>query len=133
MIRLTVLYNLPDGTDEDEFVAWRLGEHQDANATKPGVIHTDFGRIVKAWPDDSAPGHRFMTTVDWPDWETFRASFYDPDSLARLCEDVKRICDSVFLISEILIGEDGRNADPAGVDPYCAAARSGGHGSLTST
>ena len=37
MIRLTVLYNLPEGTDEAEFLRWRLGEHQAENAAMPGV------------------------------------------------------------------------------------------------
>ncbi|MCA9903573.1 MAG: hypothetical protein KC547_06930, partial [Anaerolineae bacterium] len=28
MIRLTVMYNLPPGSDEEAFLNWRLGEHQ---------------------------------------------------------------------------------------------------------
>jgi hypothetical protein len=102
MIRLTVLYNLPPGTDEAEFLVWRLGEHQESNASMPGVVRTDFARIDKGFPDDQPPRYRFMTTADWVDRESFEKSFYDPEMQATLKEDVKRITDSVFLISEIL-------------------------------
>ena len=102
MIRLTVLYNLPPGADEVEFLRWRLGEHQDSNASIPGVIRTDFARIDAAWPAGTQPGHRFMTTADWPDRESFEEGFYDPQVQAKLTEDVKRITDSVFYVSEVL-------------------------------
>ena len=54
MIRLTVMYNLPEGTDEDEFLKWRLGEHQEENASMPGVIRTDFARIYEGVPRGEA-------------------------------------------------------------------------------
>ncbi len=107
MIRVTVLYNLPPGTDEAEFLRWRLTEHQADNAGMPGVVRTDFGRVDarhvlgSSAPESSAP-YRFMTTVDFPDEETFRNSFYSPENLADLEESVKRIADPLFLISEIL-------------------------------
>ena len=102
MIRLTVLYNLPDGTDEEEFLRWRLGEHQDSNSSMAGVLRTDFARIEKSWPDDVKSPYRFKTEVEFPDRETFEKSFYDPDVQAKLKEDVKRISDMTFLISEVL-------------------------------
>ena len=105
MVRLTVLYNLPEGTDENEFLRWRLGPHQASNASRPGVLYTDFARIDEGWPEGTVPGHRFMTTVDWPDWESFRAAFYEPAAQAKLREDVKRISDYVYYVSEILISE----------------------------
>jgi EthD domain len=105
MIRLTVLYNLPEGTDEEEFLAWRLGEHQASNAGMPGVQYTDFARVVESWPPGTSPPHRFMTTADWPDWESFRAAFYDPQAQKKLTEDVKRINEFVFYVSEDLISE----------------------------
>lgn len=106
MIRVIVLYNLPPGTDEAEFLKWRLGEHQQTNESIEGMEYTDFGRIEARWmPNDNthtqAP-HRFMTIVDFPDRETFEKSFYNPDSINELREDIKRIADPVFLISEIL-------------------------------
>jgi hypothetical protein len=37
MIRLTVLYNLPDGADEEQFLSWRLTDHQQTNESMPGI------------------------------------------------------------------------------------------------
>ena len=106
MIRLTVLYNLPEGSDEEEFLRWRLGEHQQYNSGMPGVLRTDFARVDGSW----APGnihaqarYRFMTIAEWPDRESFEAAFYDPQTQADLENDSKRIPDCIFLISEILV------------------------------
>lgn len=101
MIRLTVLYNLPPETDEEEFLAWRLGEHQESNMSMPGVIASSFYRIYGTWTGDPPP-YRFMTTVDWPDRESFGRGFFDPHVQAKLRDDVQRIRDAVFLISEEL-------------------------------
>lgn len=102
MIRLTVLYNLPEDMDEGEFLAWRLGEHQAENASMPGVIRTDFARIDETLPRGAKPRYRFMTIAEWPDRASFEASFYDPEAQAKLEEDSKRITDAIFLVSEIL-------------------------------
>jgi hypothetical protein len=104
MIRLTVLYNLPEGTDEAEFLRWRLGEHQVDNASAPGVLRTDFGRVTERWTPEnrnaSSP-YRFMTIVEYPDRETFERSFYaeTPDQGDN---DLARITDTLFIITEIL-------------------------------
>lgn len=111
MIRLTVLYNLPDGTDEAEFLHWRLGEHQQENASAPGVLRTDFTRIDSRFtPDDFAgsPPYRFMTTADWPDLASFEAAFFSPESIASLRADSDKIANAVFLIGEVLISADLR-------------------------
>jgi hypothetical protein len=105
MIRLTVLYNLPPDADEATFLAWRLGEHQASNLSMPGVVQGDFARIAAGWPEDATPPYRFMTTVDWPDWESFHAGFYASQAQAKLKEDVKKIRDALFLVSEILVSE----------------------------
>lgn len=110
MIRLTVIYNLADDQDEAEFLEWRLTEHQESNASIPGVMRTDFARIDGAWPPGSQPAYRFMTTTDWPDRESFERGFYDPQVQADLREDAKRLKDPLFLISEILISEDVEGA-----------------------
>lgn len=105
MIRLTVMYNLPPGSDEAEFLRWRLGEHQQQNEAAPGVIRTDFTRLDYQWaPDDdrAKPPYRFMTTADWPDLASFEASFFSEESLASLRADTQRITDVVFLIGEVL-------------------------------
>ena len=103
MIRLTVMYNLADGSDETEFLKWRLGEHQEANASMPGVIRTDFARIYEGYPRDLAPKHRFMTIAEFPDKETFEEAFWNPEGMADFEESLKRLKDYVFYISEILI------------------------------
>ena|SRR5947209_328904 len=105
MIRLTVLYNLPPEADEDEFLRWRLGEHQASNAGIAGVAHTDFARSVEAWPANASPVYRFITTADWPDWDSFQAGFYAAEVQAKLQEDAKLMRDAVFLVSEILVSE----------------------------
>jgi hypothetical protein len=108
MIRLTVLYNLTPGSDEDAFLEWRLGEHQKDNASMPYVVRTDFGRVDEAWtPADSAakPPYRFMTVMEWPDRAAYEASFLEEGAQAKLREDIKRLSDPIFLVSEILINE----------------------------
>lgn len=112
MVRLTVLYNLPEDADEDEFLEWRLGEHQASNAGMPGVVRTDFGRVIGGWPEGTKPPHRFMTTVDWPDRDSFEAAFYTSEAQAKLRQDVKRIRDYAYYVTEILVSE-GPRSEPA--------------------
>ena len=100
MIRLTVLYNLPDGTDEREFLDWRLTEHAASNASIPGVVSTDFAIVDGSWPPGEAPRFRFMTTVEWEDRESFERGFYDADVQSDLKSNLKRMADPMFLISE---------------------------------
>lgn len=113
MIRLTVLYNLADDQDEEEFLQWRLTDHQEANASMPGVLHTDFGRIDDVWPAGAARPYRFMTTAEWPDRESFEKAFYAPEQQAALKENLKKLKDPVFLISEILIDETTKETEQA--------------------
>jgi hypothetical protein len=101
VIRLTVLYNLPPGQDEEEFVEWRLGEHQSANMSIEGVVASQFHRIL----EDGEPAYRFMTTVDWPDRESFERGFYNPQVQADLEVNLKKISDPLFLVSESLVEE----------------------------
>jgi len=105
MIRLTVLYNLQPHVDEEKFLAWRLTDHQAENMSISGLLRSDFARIDRAWPNDTPPPYRFMTTADWPDWESFEQGFYDPTVQKDLEEDLKILKDPVLLISEILIQE----------------------------
>ena len=109
MIRLTVLYNLPPGADEEEFLRWRLGEGQQANESAPGVVRADFVRLDSQWtPDDFAarPPYRFMTTADWPDLASFEASFFSEESLASLRADSEKIANAVFLVGEVLLSAE---------------------------
>ncbi len=106
MIRLTVLYNLAAHVNEEEFVKWRLGDHQRENATQPGVLRTDFAIAQDAWPPGTPPRYRYMTTADWPDMETFRAAFYAPAMQASLYKNIDMLADPVFLISEIMTSSE---------------------------
>jgi hypothetical protein len=106
MVRLTVMYNLPAGSDEEAFLRWRLGDHQRSNAGMPGVVRTDFAIVASAWPRGAPARHRFMTIAEWPDRESFERAFYDPEAVAALEENLKRLDDPVFLVSEILTSSE---------------------------
>lgn len=68
MIRLTLLYNLPDNSDEAEFLKWRLGEHQQVNAAMSGVIRHDARRM-----SGELQGH------ERPDFPDQRGAGFDGD------------------------------------------------------
>jgi hypothetical protein len=105
MIRLTVLYNLSADTDEVEFLKWRLTEHQSSNLAIEGIVRTDFARIDAAWPLEVKPTYRFMTTMDWPDRESFQKGFYAPEVQADMKKNMEMLSDPIYLISEILVEE----------------------------
>jgi len=107
MVRLIVMYNLPPGSDEAEFLRWRLGEHQRDNAGAPGVLRTDFAVAESAWPRGAPPRHRFVTIAEWPDRASFEGVFYAPDALAALEANLGKLDDPVFLISEVLTAGEG--------------------------
>jgi hypothetical protein len=104
MVKLTVMYNLPPEADHEAFIRWRTTEHQQENMEVPGVIKSDFYVITEAWQGSEAP-YRYMTEVYWPDMETFRKAFFDPDYQTRLSESLKKIAEPVFLISEEVLTE----------------------------
>jgi len=104
MIKLTVMYNLPKGSDHDEFIRWRMTEHQDENMAVPGVLKSDFYVVREAWKKIVLP-YRYMTEVYWPDMETFKRAFFDPEYQKDLAESLGRITDPLFLISEELLSE----------------------------
>ena len=105
MIRLTVLYNLADHVNEEEFLAWRLGEHQEENMSSPDVLRSDFSRIDALAIGDGDPPQRFMTTADWPDMESFRKAFYDPEMQKSIQESMHMLENPLFLVSEVLVHE----------------------------
>ena len=108
MIRLSVLYNLPPGQDEDEFLQWRLGEHQSANMSIGGVSASQFHKVLSD-AGGGAPAYRFMTTVDWPDRESFEKGFYDPRVQEGLEENVQKISDPLLIVSECLVDESNES------------------------
>ena len=103
MIRLTVLYNLPEDADEAAFLEWRLSEHQGTVESMPGVVRTDFARITERWPEGAMPAYRFQTTADWLNRESFESGFYDDAVQSDLRENLKRLGDYAFMVSEILV------------------------------
>ena len=106
MIRLTVLYSLPEGADEEQFLNWRLTDHQRTNESMAGVLHTDFARITDCWPAGSMPPYRFQTTVEWPDRAAFEAGFLGPIVQEKLQENLQRLGDYCFFVSEVLTNSD---------------------------
>lgn len=105
MVKLTVMYNLPEGADHEEFIRWRTTEHQEDNMSLPGVIKSDFYVIKKAWADDEDPPYRYMTEAYFPDMETLNRTFFDADYQKELAESLKRIADPVFLFSEEVLSQ----------------------------
>lgn len=103
MIRLTVMYNLPEGESEETFLEWRLSEHQENNESMSGVIHTDFARITESWPQGATPAYRFQTTAEWPDRESFDAGFNNADVQRSLKKNLERLGDYSFFVSDVLI------------------------------
>jgi hypothetical protein len=100
------MYNLPYDANEADFLKWRLGDHQRHNAGLEGMTRTDFGGIVKAWPDQAVPRFRFVTTVEWPNMKAFERGFYAADVQTGLLENVKRLGDYEYSICEILVSSD---------------------------
>lgn len=107
MVRLTVMYNLPAGSDEAAFLEWRLGEHQRDNAAAPDVIRTDFAVVESAWPRGGPARHRFMTIAEWPNRASFERAFYEPTAIAALEANLGKLDDPVFMISEVLTSTEG--------------------------
>jgi uncharacterized protein (TIGR02118 family) len=104
MIKLTVMYNLPPDADHDEFIRWRTTEHQADNMAIPGLIKSDFYVVKEAWQHEGLP-YRYITEAYFPDMETFRNSFFDPEYQAGLADSMKLIADPLFLISEEVMSE----------------------------
>jgi hypothetical protein len=106
MIKVTVLYNLPPGTDEEEFLRWRTTSHHAANVARPGVVRTDFYKVVGTplvgpeRPASDAAPYRFITESYYESLASFRASWEDPVEQARLVPAVAKIADALFLVSE---------------------------------
>lgn len=98
MVKLTVLYNLPPDADHDEYVAWRTTTHQRENAAAPGVLKTDF-YIAKPTPFGD-PKYRYVTEAYFGSMADLEAAIFNEASLVKLREDMQRITDSVFLVSE---------------------------------
>lgn len=104
MIKLTVLYNLPPGSDHDEFLKWRTGPHQQSNVQMPGLLKTDFYAVFDSYKGPLR--YRYITELYFPDQETFEKAFYDKTFQSSLDTSLERVFEPVFLISrEVLTAE----------------------------
>lgn len=106
MIRLLVMYNLAPGSDESAYLDWRLNDHQASNAAMPETLRTDFARIVGAWPPEAKPRFKFVTSAEWPTRAAFEAAFYEPTALKNLRENLKRLGEYEFTVTEILTSSE---------------------------
>ena len=109
MVKLTVLYNLPEGADHKAFLKWRTTTHQQNNASNPGVLKTDFymARDTRIGPTK----YRYITEVYFASMEELEKGFLSDEGQARLQENLSRIADPVFLISEEVVTTDNTTAD----------------------
>ena len=98
MVKLTVMYNLPEGADHEEFLRWRLGEHQQNNAAAPGLIKTDF-YIARA-THLGEPRYRYITEAYFESMADIEQGFLSDEGQAALQTHLGRIHEPVFLISE---------------------------------
>ncbi len=104
MVKLTVLYNLPPGTDHEEFLKWRTGPHQERNVQMPGLLKTDFYAVFGG--HDDPPRCRYITELYFPDRDTFEDAFYDEGFQKNLDKSLERVVDTVFLFSEEVLTTD---------------------------
>ncbi len=100
MVKLTVLYNLPEGSDHDAYLEWRTGPHQKANASAPGVLKTDF--YVATETVLGPPKYRYVTEAYFATMADLEAAVLTEDARAGTRASLERhgILDAVFLVSE---------------------------------
>lgn len=104
MVKITILYNLPEGADHDAFIAWRTGEHQEYNSSAPEVRKTDF-YVARANPEllaipASEPRYRYITELYFDSMDELEHMFFNEETQRQLQEDLKQIHEPLFLISE---------------------------------
>jgi|OM-RGC.v1.029588726 hypothetical protein len=103
MVKLTVMYNLPEGADHEAFLAWRTTEHQRSNASVPDVIRTDFYVATRGL--DGPPRYKYVTEAWFETMEALEAAFLTGAARKKLDADVERIFEPVFIISEEVIAD----------------------------
>jgi hypothetical protein len=135
MVKLTVMYTLPEGADPEAFLEWRTTEHQRENMGIPGVIKSDFYAVREIYTHgsegdkrihekESETGskaqeqtsedrlraypriYRYITEAYWPDMESFRSAFFDSGYQKRLMDSLQKIANPLFLISKEVLSEE---------------------------
>jgi hypothetical protein len=104
MVKLTVLYNLPEGADHEAFLKWRTTQGQAENEASPGVLETDF--YVAKETVMGLPKYRYITEAYFATMEDLQASFFSDEAQAKLKEDMKMLGETVFLISQEVISSE---------------------------
>jgi hypothetical protein len=104
MVKLTVLYNLHEGADNEAFIKWRVSEGQAENFALPGVLKTDF--YVAKETVLGVPKYRYITEAYFATMADLETSFFQPDIQAKLKEDMRTLGEAVILISEELVSSE---------------------------
>jgi hypothetical protein len=104
MVKLTVLYNLPEDADHEAFIKWRVTQGQKENAEAPGVLKTDFYMAQETVM--GVPKYRYITEAYFATMDDLHASFFSDEAQAKLKEDMKMLGEAVFLISEELVSSE---------------------------
>jgi len=112
MIKLTVMYTLPEGADHEAFLKWRTTAHQEENMGMPGVIKSDFYAVKDIYSHEAdglekkTLSYRYITEAYWRDMESFRSVFFDAGYQEKLMESLKKIANPIFLVSEEVLSEE---------------------------
>lgn len=98
MVKLTILYNLHEGADNEAFIKWRVKEGQAENFALPQVLKTDF--YVAKETVLGAPKYRYITEAYFATMKDLEDAFFKDDVQAKLKEDMKTLGEAVILISD---------------------------------
>jgi uncharacterized protein (TIGR02118 family) len=108
VVKLTVLYNLPEGADHDEFMRWRSTTHQQSNASMPGVVKADF--YVASETPMGPPRYRYITEAYFETMADLERAFFSEEAQAKLRRDVRRIEEPVFLVSQEVVSTENASS-----------------------
>lgn len=98
MVKLTVIYNLHEGADNEAFIKWRVKEGQAENFALPQVLKTDF--YVAKETVLGAPKYRYITEAYFATMKDLEDAFFKDHVQAKLKEDMKNLGEAIVLISE---------------------------------
>lgn len=104
MVKLTVIYNLHEGADNEAFIKWRIKEGQAENFAMSQVLKTDF-YVARETPL-GAPKYRYITEAYYATMKDLEDSFFRPDMQAKLKEDMKNLGDAIILISDEMVSSE---------------------------
>jgi hypothetical protein len=104
MVKLTVIYNLPEGADHEAFIKWRVKEGQAENFAMTQVLKTDFYVAVET--PLGAPKYRYITEAYYATMKDLEDSFFRDDVQAKLKEDMRNLAEAVILISDEVVSSE---------------------------